>query len=362
MSLLLRFKFWVIGFMVSLIFIWIVSYFLVDTLNTQDWDAQVNRYVYTPGMIKKNRSEGWATTYVGKHGVNAIPDITQIESLKVAIWGDSYVEAWSVDDKNKMAQVFTQFCSSKGMDNLVGFGVGKSGDDAADYYFGIPKYESTVSSIIAHFIVFDSISDILPDHDSARCTFKSTPKYNLSELKGNPQYQQIKKKFATYELHFIWNLVRTAILKLKLRFVPGPVRPSFNVSQSKVQSNETKKNMLDAWSFLLEKFRQQTNHPIVFVYAPNIPKLKNGRIEFSDPDDSMINIFASECLNHDIGFINMADDFSIYHKKTGLFPRGFSNTKPAEGHLNAEGHQLVAKAIFNYVQNMKMTANAFYTN
>lgn len=346
------------GFFFSLMFIWIVSYFFVDTLVTYDLDPKIDKYVFTPGSTIKYRTEGWGTTNVGRYGVNAVPDITRISGPKVLIWGNSYVEAFQVDDQEKMPQVLTYLFHSDGLKDLFAFGVGHSGDRIAQYYFDIPKYEQIASPIYMHFIILGSIVDVLPDNRQNRSNFISKQGYSLVENKWEPLFQKEKAFLKKYELHFIWDLLRSTIKNLKPRFRPGPVL----TNSDNGKSNESKESPREAWSFLLKQLRMQTTKPIVFVYSPTVPRIEESSIVFSDQDAKLIKIFAEECFRHNIGFINMADDFSEYYRRTGRFPRGFANYRPAEGHFNSEGHRLIAEAIFKYIKVEKRSKHALYTN
>ncbi|MCD6578371.1 hypothetical protein J7L48_02745, partial [bacterium] len=136
------------------------------------------KMIHSPNIVYKHRSEGIAKTYKGLFGINAIEDITKDSRKKIAVWGDSYVEAHQVNDNKKMPQVITSKLSNKGLgENLICFGVGMSGDSVADYYFDIPKYEQLTKNIISHFIVIANIRDILPNQstDIIRGIFKSNP-------------------------------------------------------------------------------------------------------------------------------------------------------------------------------------------
>ena len=126
------------------------------------YDSLLSKYVHYPDRIIKFRSEGWATTYVGQHGVNAISDISKDGRIKICVWGDSYIEAFQVNDEEKLPQVLTSFLSENNYPNLMAFGVGMSGYSVADYYFNIPRYERVVPSIAMHLIILTDFDDTLP--------------------------------------------------------------------------------------------------------------------------------------------------------------------------------------------------------
>ena len=337
---------WIVGFLFSFLFIWSVSYFFSDTHIIYTWNREIKNYVYAP-IIVKHRSEGWGISHIGKYGISGIPDITKVTDPKAAIWGDSHLEALEVNDKDKIPQLITQLCISNKID-MCFFGIGNSGDDCADYYFGIPKLEAIVPKILIHYILIHDLDDTLPDKSDSRCLFLSQPKLRFVEKKRKlpyPEYQNIRKFIYKYKLDFLMGPVQTLLYDTKLRFAIGPIAtPSL---KEIINLENTSKKNNDSWSFLLKKFKQQTKRPIVFVYFPTIPNIK-GTINYDDSDISLKNGFMKACLKQNIDFIDMTSEFIDYYKNNYKFPRGFINSNISEGHLNSVGHKLIAKKIYQH--------------
>ena len=167
--------------------------FFLASLTSYEFEPKLNKYIHTSNTIHKNRSEGWSTTSVGKYNINAVPDITKIKGPKIALWGDSYVEAWQVNDNEKMPQVITSLLNQQEID-LFCFGIGASGDSVADYYFDMPEYEQLAQTTAAHFIIITNFTDILPDQksDKKNGVFKSNP-FRLEYIKCEPEFSENQK-------------------------------------------------------------------------------------------------------------------------------------------------------------------------
>jgi hypothetical protein len=315
------------------------------------YDAELNKFIHAPNTIYKHRSEGIATTYKGLFGVNAISDVTKIDKNKIVIWGDSYVEAHQVDDHFKIAQVVSKNISQKELEEqLMCFGVGMSGDSVADYYFDIPKYEKIIPGIKAHFIIITDIKDTIPDQttDTIRGVFKSSP-LRLYQVKWSPEFQQVKMALNNFRMYFIWEPVRSFISSVKeIKFLPSGRVQSRKISSSS-QVEYSDKFLKDSWSFLFEKLSEQTKLPIIFVYCPVVPRISNGKILFEDDSNKQFLIFSELAAVYNMPVINMANDFTIFYRDFRLFPRGFLNSKPSNGHFNEHGHRIVAERITNYV-------------
>ena len=87
--------------------------------------------------------------------------------------------------------------------------------------------------------------------------------------------------------------------------------------------------------------------PLLFCIAPTDQQFGEERLSFEDPRREDKMIFAGICQRHNITFIDLTERFNDFFLKTKKFPRGFANTFPGRGHLNAHGHRLVAEAIFS---------------
>jgi len=341
----------------SFLFIWIVGYFFCDSIYIYKFDSALNKYVGEPGLEYRHRSEGNGSTHVGKYGINGIEDITKIDKRKIIIWGDSFVDARHVDDKYKLAQVVTSLLQKNSDNNVISFGVGMGGDSAADYYFDIPKYELIAQNVIAHFIIIHSMRDFLPNQwgDDERGIFKSDP-YRLENKAWEPKYQkfgEIKNILNNLGLYFIWKLVSDIKLSyysgFHLDFYPR-IKKRTALSERLDEEDNTVSNFVRPVSFILGKLRSQTKAPIILVYCPNVPTIIKGNISFTDLNASLFNKVVIEASKNNIACLDLTGDFINYFKATGNFLRGFSNTRPGLGHLNIEGHRIVAEAIYKYTQ------------
>ena len=303
----------------SVFFAWAVAFFFKDSIRLYDFDPLLNKYVVSPGLKIKHRSEGWGTTLLGEHGVIAVPDIKKVQSDKIAIFGDSFVEGFQVDDFDKMSHIFNSlYSSSKVKNKLAGFSVGFSGDDIADYYFNIPKYEKIVPDIKAYFIVITGFNDTIPNMDNARSVFKfdGSSYYLLEKEKIRSDLaERIKNILRPYGFNFLIGLANTAYADVELDFIPSISTRNTKQNQSTLKSPA----LQEAWSFLLKELNHQTTGKIIFVYAPPVPRVEKGKITFEDKNYDMVNTFKNECLIYNMGFIDMRDSFNHFFKATELY-------------------------------------------
>jgi hypothetical protein len=305
-----------------------------------------------------HRREGFATTHYGKFGIPAIKDITLDHRKKIVIWGDSYVQARMVNDDEKIPQVLTARLSENGLGNeFMSFGVGLDGNSVADYYFDIPAYESLNLDIVSHVILITGISDTLPglSDDFNMGVFRANPlRFEWNEW--TPDHTGIKQVFKKFKLNFLWWVARSASLRANdLHLLPiGKAMEHGEITiEKKEEVVYSRQELIDAWSFLFEKLREQTKLPIVFVYSPPVPGIKNGKVSLVYDEEDKIELFAEVACKFNIQVLNTAVNFISFYKKNQGFPRGFANTTPSNGHLNRDGQKIVADTIMNHILETK---------
>lgn len=344
-------KHWILGFFLGFLIIWVIAFLFGNTLTTYTWSPETGTWIRLPGSVHRQRSEGWGTSHFGRLDVIGVNDVTKIKIPAIAIWGDSHVEALQVEQWERMQEVLIKMWRTNGIKNITAYGIGHSGESVADYYLKIPRYEKNCPNIIAHFIVLSNFEDVLPDQRTEHAVFKSKPRYQITAQNQGPAHRQIKALLGKLGLDFVWLPAKSLIKDTKLQFMPGPNKPK--LAGTEVIHETNKEN---AFSFLLHSLRHQTAKPIIFLYCPSIPKIKDGVVCLKDDNAKVVNIFARECRNNGIGFVDMTQDFCSYYQKTGTFPRGFANSRPSAGHFNVGGHRLVAEAIYR-VSNLYLKGN-----
>lgn len=347
-----------LGFFCASLIIWIISSLFTDTLVLYTWSPDIGRMIRPPGSVHKHRSEGWGTSRFGQLDVIGVDDVSKLKIPAIAIWGNSHVEGFQVEQRERMQEILIGIWRNNGVKRITAFGVGDSGESVADYYFKIPRYERICPTIAAHFIILGNLSDVLPDRAlPERSAFQSKPEYRIIERNRETEYQRIKVVLRKCRLDFLWLPARSLMKDTKLRFSLGPREAELRSTEITDEPKPEK-----AFSFLLNALSHQTTKPIIFVYCPEVPTIRGGEVHFKDHDADVVSVFATECRRNSIGFIDMTQDFCNYYRETGAFPRGFANSRPSEGHFNGAGHRLIAKAIYKACLTMNGRRDAFYTN
>lgn len=337
---------WLIGLALSLALAWAAGAVFLDTVQPVAFDPQIGRYVAMPGTTSRTRGEGWASSNVGEHGIRGLPGGKLPAGPKVVFWGDSFVEGVQVDDADRMAQVFTSLSHTAGL-NLTGVGIGHGGDTLIDNIFKASDYASALGSVALNVYFLGRISDVLPDSPRpCRAAFYSTPEPHLRRndcppsdlaLRFAPALRSLEgaSAFAAY--------LKLQALRLRLASGPGGTKQA---PDAKAEAQD----LAPLWDFLIAEVRRASPGPVLFLYAPNVPALTTGCVRTVDPDAATAEAFAAACQRNGVVFLNLGTIFMTTFESTGRFQSGFFNSPPGTGHLNEDGHRLVAQAVLQYIK------------
>lgn len=98
----------------------------------------------------------------------------------------------------------------------------------------------------------------------------------------------------------------------------------------------------------LALMRSEYDGPIIILYHP--------KVVIEDEDTLSLqysgtwDIFRDACIKNNIDVIDTGQDFIELYQTEHELPYGFSNTLPGDGHLNANGHRIMADAVIRYLE------------
>ncbi|HBC87139.1 MAG TPA: hypothetical protein DCZ94_09315 [Lentisphaeria bacterium] len=350
---------WLIGFVLSFAAICLISYLFHDSIEPSDWNEQLKKLIPRENITLRHRSEGWGDSRFGKYGICGIDDLAKYRCPKILIWGDSYVQALQMDDKYKMAQVFTRNWKSEdgGRHELLAASIAFGGTNIADYYFMMPYYQKTAGNPICNFIFLHSFADVSADVPGiSNAVFSSKPEFNLKFNYIEPVMwkQDLIQQMSNLGMDFLWFLYKDInSYELNFRLETFEQKKGHKKVEKGSKFFEIKKpnaKMVESWDFLMKKLKEVSTVPIVFVYCPDLPQVTKDETILDDSQKDSVPEFRKICKKNNIDLIDMTPDFTDFYKSTHIFPRGFQNSWPYGGHINRYGHVLTSKAIQNYME------------
>ena len=100
---------WVMGFLFSCFFIWMVSAVFSDGIAPVEWDEDLGLFVHSKGSVVRFRSEGWSDTRIGKHGLTVFGEVVSTSARpKFILWGDSFADALQMDDSLRASNLYNE--------------------------------------------------------------------------------------------------------------------------------------------------------------------------------------------------------------------------------------------------------------
>ena len=356
---------WLAGAVISTALMWLTGMIFCDSPGMLEWSEDMGGVRRASHVSLQFRSEGWATSRFGPLGLSGVSSSNDLRCPAVLVWGDSHVEALQVPDEEKLAGQLRAMMA-RDRQRRVALGMGISGEMVADYYFKMAKWESLVPCV-AHYVVITSLSELLPDQpDATYAHFTAKPSFALvapSPRGFSVRRTRVQKWLRTLRLEFVVALYHKVLgggrdgdVLSQLRFSLGPAVPPIGPTDS-VPTNASATSA--AWDFLLARLAAQTTNPVTIVYAPLYPGWKDHRLIGAGTDGDQIARLADACRARGVGFIDLGGDFCRWYEQTGRFPRGFPNGRPGVGHFNADGHRLIAAAIY---RDLRRRDRALHTN
>jgi hypothetical protein len=138
----------------------------------------------------------------------------------------------------------------------------------------------------------------------------------------------------------------------------------YQVKQFRDKANKNKSGGLDefnkddylqALNMVMQRLNQTSidNNikPIIF-YHPHLSLNKDGSAS-ANTDNEYLNAFKTACINNDIYFIDMTDTFIEEYQVNHILPYGFANTAVGAGHLNKNGHKIIANELFRRINEIE---------
>ena len=92
----------------------------------------------------------------------------------------------------------------------------------------------------------------------------------------------------------------------------------------------------------LTGLRRQFDGEIYILYHPPVTLSEDG---MAVAEEKTTADFRAACEDTGLIFVDVSWDFLAAYEETWAVPYGFSNTAPASGHLNAQGHRVCAEAL-----------------
>ena len=324
---------WIAGLLLGTLIIAVTSPLFVRSYLPQQLDPVRRTYVPLSGQDYRWRSEGYATTLIGAHGMPGRGEVPphNSSSIRVALWGDSQAEGVCVNDDQKLFTQIERVAQSRGTSCVV-LPFARSGEDASHWLTQMPSVEQQLE-IDVHLLAVVDLPDLLA------ATEAPLPAAMHRGLVGSQS--QIAENIPAFLIQTVRHLVTDEEgHRRQLRFWVGPqkvVKPEPLVVPEEVDWGAV-------WQHTMHTVRAVSERPIVILYAPISPHVSAGKIVLHDPQDEPFQEMERAA---DAAGLLVIDARGVLGEaaREGRWPHGFHNGQIGSGHLNAAGYQVIAEQV-----------------
>lgn len=324
---------WSVGLVLGTLLIAVTSPLFVRSYLPQQFDAVRNTYVPVSGEKYRWRSEGYAVTQIGQHGMPGRSEVSAKESgtIRLALWGDSQAEGVCVADHQKLFAQIERAAEASGQAIEV-LPLARSGDDASHWLTQIPSVEKQLS-IDAHLMVIVELTDLLA------AGLAPLPPENDGTIKSQSKLAATLPAFLIQAARHL--LTDQTGNRRKLRFSVGTVE----TERDDVAPAEITDADADAmWQRTIQAVQRVTRLPVVIVYAPRSPHISAGRIVLHDPQDEAFQAMERAAVKAGLVVVDTTDTLANA-ARAGQWAHGFHNGQIGDGHLNAIGNRVIAEQV-----------------
>jgi hypothetical protein len=295
------------------------------------------KYEDSAGFELRRSREGVATSHFTHDGLRLTGNPRIPEAPNVLIEGDSHVEAFQVEDQLTMGAVLERRLRAEGKRwNVLQYGWG--GADGPDYVYAAPLILERFHPRVI-FLVMNAGDFASTTTESARLVEQNGEV--VAEAVGP---SSVRGRTPSYGGPLARKLKESGLLyAMVLRFTLD-IRPQLGEHKASAQDGELLASTPasdNATKVIVRGLKQAYGSKLYILYTPSQPFSAETPVE---PQEAAL---LSECRAKGVECSSlrerMVDDLLVGHE----LARGFYNSAPGQGHLNARGHKLVADQIYD---------------
>lgn len=291
--------------------------------------------VWRPGTLLVHGTEGYGISRVDENGYLNPSGI--LEDRYVLMMGASHTQGKEIAPEQRYSALVNDYFRSGG-EMLAAYNIG------CDGHF-LPTQIRHFSAAVEAFPGAGAITIEIGSTDFSPEELHSS----LDQVRYDPD--DTARQFASLG----------TVGKLKLAVKEGLpllslVKKNLETLRAGGAAEESGESQWDGYEVELDAalalIRSEFDGPIAFVYHPSVTLLQDGTMQLVYSDTW--EIFCGLCEKNGIDVIDTGPRFLACYEAEHRLPYGFANTAPGSGHLNAEGHRIVAEEIISYLEELRV--------
>ena len=314
--------------------------------------------------IVLHSKEGWTISKLNSLGMRGPePQPKQPGEYRILILGDSYTRADEVSDElgfsNRLQaslNVDKENRKDKSIRTIQTINAGKPSASPASYLYAADFHKqtfepnSTVVQLTEHDFRMDMNNENSEFYANKVADGRYEPRYNDHFGSADPLAQMLTERVPGAR-----SLMRMSVLRIGGRNLQGMLSgpevelPLEELSEGEARAIAAEDTALVNWT--IEQL-DQTFPNLVLVFLPAM-NYQDADETSTDPRNAAIEAdLERAAAAQGVPLLNMRADFLHHYRSEGTELRGFNNTSPGNGHLNAKGHELVAQRLTHFYQQL----------
>lgn len=302
---------------------------------------------YKPNTVIVNGTEGYGNNKFDNLGFNNEYIDLNKHDKRIIVLGDSHTEATQVN----RSQNFCSILQSKMKNNYEVLNLGISGNSVAEYIYYADKYLKIFNPdyVIIQVTGDDFFSDAT---NSSKRLYIKNDNVNSIEILENKDVvinktKLFKDKYLNFPIITYMYNFKINQLKNSLLYPNQNNQTNEKVVADEESLNYEKNRILVNWE--INKLKELYGSKLIILYLPSTPNIIDNQVEYVNKNELKSKKLIEEySVLEKIPSIDLNDEFINLYKQYGIFPRGFNNTTPGNGHLNQYGHEVVAEKVYKY--------------
>ncbi len=304
-------------------------------------DAGFGGLVPRAGSTRLFGTEGFGVTSYFEHGEIATP---YRDGVSVVVLGDSMTAAHQVPNDEKFVSIAEQGLRDEGavvdLHNL-----GRPLQVISDIVYLAPSIIETYSpKVVIVQVSYSSFSLSLDSSMTNYYTLKDGPPPKLVHNSNSENLQMENIISSSGLLTMLQNRFYQIFVLSRLDRLAGREVDQFGRTRRGLVSD---KQIVFLVRSVVSAYPDAR---IAFLVIPSSPEIRpgeNSNISWNSTEDAeLIGLISSV---EGVEILHPLSGFQKLYEEQGILPRGFSDSAPNKGHLNKFGHQVIAKALVEFL-------------
>lgn len=328
------------------------SFFLVNSLCMFYYSAPGDLYrnngttrsIRKPQSYYVNAAEGFGIIRFDKNGYNNMD--CELEKPYVLVMGSSHMEATYVNQQQNTSTILNDLLGGTGKD-LRTYNIAHANNPLPDiikgFQAGIGEFPDSCAVIMEIYDTTFSISDLQNSLQQTIYSADSGGAYLSQHLTADQKLRSSVIGWLPYAKYVLKRQLASTNLELG-----NPFGLMNTISETQLSFEEN--DYVTAIDAAFSMIRKEYTNPIIILYHPKVDFCKDKMMIVRD--EGTYDLFKRACEDNEMIFVDTGDAFMEAFEKDFTVPYGFNNTTMGDGHLNADGHRIVAQELYQVLKDL----------